>query len=102
MNDQVLGHKKLLAVEDGKPLYKKALELLRQAKAIFDEGLYFEGQEPSGRADIEDTVLMHVCDDLDARSSPLRALPTIWRTKRSSRPGKWPRDFGDRAGFPAH
>jgi hypothetical protein len=65
MNDQVLGYKKLLAVKDGKPLYKKALELLQQAKAIFDEGLYFEGQEPSGRADIEDTVLMHACDDLD-------------------------------------
>lgn len=66
MNDQVLGYNNLLAVKDGKPLYEKALELLQEARAIFDHGCCFEGQEPSGGDDIEDTVLMCALDDLDS------------------------------------
>ena len=74
MSDQVLGYKKLLAVEDGKPLFMKALRLLQQARAIFNEGCYFEGQVPSGGADIEDTVLSFACDDLDTAIKSAQCL----------------------------
>jgi hypothetical protein len=103
MNDQVLGHKKLPAVKDGKPLYKKALELLQQAKGIFDEGLYFEGQEPSGRADIEDTVLMHACDDLDTAIESAQSFADHMEDETLIKARKVAVGLREsRAGFPAH
>ena len=65
MNDQVLGYKKLLTVRDGKPLYKKALDLLQQARPSSTRGSISRARQPSGRADIEDAVLMLAVEDLD-------------------------------------